>query len=132
MTAIGVFGMQVTLAFLIVGAGAVMVCGADLTVRAFDALGYGASPRLLIGTAEIIAGACMLVPRSALVGVAVLVMLWLGVSGTIVFHAAAAGYRSASAAPITDRRLDWTINRNCGADSLATTCGIRRSPGWDI
>jgi hypothetical protein len=131
MKATAVFGLQVALALLIVGAGALMVSGVNSMAPAFEGLGYGASPRLLVGTAEIIAGACMLIPRSALLGVAVLITLWLGVSGTIVVNAAASGYRAASAAPIAERRLE-IINRNCATHGRAMTCGIRRSPGWDI
>jgi hypothetical protein len=132
MKTVAVCGMQITLALIIAGAGATLVSGVDVMARVLDGLGHGTWPRLLIGTAEIVAGVCMLIPRSALFGVAVLMSLSLGVSGVIILDPATARNRFAAASSLTDERFDSSIAGGCRTASPATSCGLRRSPGWDI
>src|SRR5204863_106134 len=111
MKAFAIAGLQLILALIIAGAGSAMILGADVTVRVFDNLDLGATPRMLIGAVEMLAGLCLLLPRSAMIGSAVLVALCASVSGAIIADAARDNARvplSGIAAP----RVEAAVGRN--------------------
>jgi uncharacterized membrane protein len=127
MKGFAVAGLQLTLALIVAGAGSAMILGADVTVRAFDNLNLGATPRMLIGAVEMLAGMCLLLPRSAMIGSAVLIALCASVSGAIIADAARDNQRvplSGIAAPRVEPAL--------GRDGIAAPHVLLSAASRDI
>jgi DoxX-like family len=129
MRAVTIFAMQATFAVIVAGSGAAMILGSDVAVRAFAHLGLGPTPRMLIGTVETMAGLCLLLPRSALLGAAVLIALCLSMSGAIIADAAH-GSSLGSAAPVSPPRIAHALARSC--DGSLTPPNRFVPPGQDI
>lgn len=79
-----IFATQAALALVIAGLGVAVISGPEVVLRAFESVGLGAAPRLFVGTIEVAAGLCLLIPRSAMVGVAVLMAVSVGASVVII------------------------------------------------
>ena len=80
-------GMQVSLALVVTAAGVCSISSIDVVVRSFEDAGLGASLRLLFGSIEIVAGVCLLTPRSAKFATVALMCLSAGMGGVIASQA---------------------------------------------
>jgi uncharacterized membrane protein YphA (DoxX/SURF4 family) len=110
--------LQVSVALAVAAAGIAKVSGLGVMVQAFDELGLGTSLRLCIGTIEILAGLCLLTPRSVAIGTAVLTCLCFGTFGAIVAHSTRAEDRSVLApAQLATSRIHLAIDHVCDTGS---------------
>src|SRR5207237_207757 len=76
--------MQAAMGLTALAAGVAKIAGADFMVDAFDALGLGASFRLLAGAVEVMGGLCLLMPKAGLLGAVMLGSVVVGAAGLTV------------------------------------------------
>jgi hypothetical protein len=107
-----------------------MVTGADIMVRAFDGLALGSTFRLVVGSVEILAGLCLLAPRSAAAGAAVLTCLTIAVMGFSMIQMASGNTNlvlaKAQAAPL----IHEAVVGNCDASQRDLSQPLKRE--WNI
>ena len=84
MYGIAIYGMQAAMGLTALAAGVAKIAGADFMVDAFDALGLGASFRLLAGAVEVMGGLCLLMPKAGLLGAVMLGSVVVGAAGLTV------------------------------------------------
>jgi hypothetical protein len=107
-----------------------MVAGADIMVRAFDGLGFGTSFRLFVGVVEILAGLCLLAPRSAAVGAALLTCLTIGVMGASMLQMAGGNTHLVMARGQAAAQIHQAVVGSCDAAKSGFGIGSRRD--WNI
>jgi hypothetical protein len=108
----GVFVLQAALAVTIVGLGGATLVGGNAIAQAFAHVGAGSGVRFLIGAIEIAAGLCLLLPRTAMIGVAALIALSIGISGVIMRDATRTIHDStevAATAPRLERAFEGGV-----------------------
>ena len=87
---IAIYGMQVLVGIIAVAAGYAKLSGMGLMVEQFAALGLGRGFLMVAGSAEIIAGLCLLMPRGGILGAVLLTCVMVGAMGVTIGHVASA------------------------------------------
>ncbi|MBM3527946.1 MAG: hypothetical protein FJX62_07625 [Alphaproteobacteria bacterium] len=87
---IGIYGVQVTLGLIALASGYAKLSGAALMVQQFQALGLGHGFLFAAGTAEILAGLCLLLPRGGILVAVLLTGVMVGALGMTIGHVASA------------------------------------------
>lgn len=87
---ISIYGMQVALGAIALAAGYAKLSGAALMVQQFQVLGLGHGFLFAAGTAEILAGLCLLLPRGGILGAVLLSCVMVGALGMTIGHVASA------------------------------------------
>ena len=130
MKTITICGIQVLLALVVLAAGTAMVTGADIMVRAFDGLALGSSFRLVVGSVEILAGMCLLAPRSAAAGAAVLTCLTIGVMSFSMIQLASGNSHLVLAKAQAAPQIHQAVIGNCDAAKRDLVLPLKRD--WNI
>jgi len=129
MKTITIWGLQISVALVVLAFGIAKVSGADIMVTLFDGLGFGSSLRLVIGTVEIVAGLCLLVPQAAVIGAALLVCLSFGVMGITVAQMA---HSQARPAATTASFVTPGIHPAIAGKASAPVRSVGARPEWSI
>jgi uncharacterized membrane protein YphA (DoxX/SURF4 family) len=87
---ISIYAAQVLLGAIAMAAGYAKLTGAGLMVHQFEAIGLGHGFLTVAGTAEIIAGLCLLMPRGGILGALLLTCVMVGALGITIGHVASA------------------------------------------
>jgi uncharacterized membrane protein YphA (DoxX/SURF4 family) len=87
---IGIYSVQVVLGAIAIAAGYAKLSGAGLMVQQFQVLGLGHGFLFAAGTAEIVAGLCLLLPRGGILGAVLLSCVMVGALGMTIGHVASA------------------------------------------
>ena len=87
---ISIYAAQILLGVIAIAAGYAKVTGAGLMVQQFQAIGLGQGFLMVAGTAEIIAGFCLLLPRGGILGAVLLTCVMVGALGVTIGHVASA------------------------------------------
>jgi uncharacterized membrane protein YphA (DoxX/SURF4 family) len=87
---ISIYGMQVALGAIALAAGYAKLSGAGVMVQSFQTLGLGYGFLFVAGTAEILAGLCLLMPRGGILGAVLLSCVMVGALGMTIGHVASA------------------------------------------
>jgi uncharacterized membrane protein YphA (DoxX/SURF4 family) len=93
---ISIYTAQILLGAIAIAAGYAKLGGSGLMVQQFQAIGLGQGFLMIAGTAEIVAGVCLLLPRGGILGALLLTCVMVGALGMTIGHVA-----SATAAPAT-------------------------------
>ena len=123
---ISIYAAQILLGMIAIGAGYAKLSGAGVMVHHFHAIGLGQGFLTVAGTAEIVAGLCLLLPRGGILGALLLACVMVGALGMTLGHVA---QRQCSTGPRADRT---------GVSSPATTPApvksrfFRQRTEWDI
>ena len=87
---ISIYAAQILLGVIAIAAGYAKLTGAGLMVQQFQAIGLGQGFLMVAGTAEIVAGLCLLLPRGGILGALLLTCVMVGALGMTIGHVASA------------------------------------------
>ena len=127
MKTITLYGLQILVGFVALAAGYAKLTGMGFVAEPFAMIGLGKTFLMLAGTAEVLAGLCLLFPRSGVVGAVLLATIMVGTMGaslgTVISH-------RAEAAPLTVSQTFRTAVQNDA--SVLPVVVVKKSRGWDI
>jgi uncharacterized membrane protein YphA (DoxX/SURF4 family) len=87
---ISIYAAQILLGVIAIAAGYAKITGAGLMVHQFQAIGLGQGFLTVAGTAEIVAGLCLLLPRGGILGALLLTCVMVGALGITIGQVASA------------------------------------------
>ena len=125
MKTIALYGLQMLVGLVALAAGYAKVTGMGFMAEPFAMIGLGNTFLMIAGTVEILAGLCLLFPRSGVVGAVLLVTVMVGTAGaslgTVISHRGDA----------TQMTVSHTF-RTAVQDEMVKPVIIKKSQGWDI
>jgi len=125
MKTITLYGLQILVGFVALAAGYAKLTGMGFVAEPFAMIGLGKTFLMLAGGAEILAGFCLLFPRSGVVGALLLATVMVGTMGASVGHAIS---RSGAEQPA----MSQTFRTAVQGDVMVRPVVITKSQGWDI
>jgi len=125
MKTIALYGLQMLVGLVALAAGYAKLTGMGFIAEPFAMIGLGQTFLVLAGTAEILAGLCLLFPRSGVVGALLLTSVMVGTMGASLGHV------------ISSRGGDQliamqTYRTAVQADAMVKPVVFKKSQGWDI
>src|SRR3954467_15592665 len=126
MKTIAFYGLQALVGLVALAAGYAKLTGMGFMAEPFAAIGLGQTFLTVAGVAEILAGLCLLFPRSGVVGAALMAAVMVGTMGASLGHAISA--RGSEQTAVTQ-----TFRTAAPADTMVLPAtAIKKSQGWDI
>ena len=125
MKTIALYGLQMLVGLVALAAGYAKLTGMGFMAEPFAMIGLGKSFLMIAGTVEILAGLCLLFPRSGVVGAVLLATVMFGTMG-------------ASLGTVISQRGDaahLTVShtfRTAVQDNMVKPVVLKKSQGWDI
>lgn len=124
MKTIALYGLQMLVGLVALAAGYAKLTGMGFMAEPFAMIGLGNGFLMIAGTVEILAGLCLLFPRSGVVGAVLLATVMVGTMG-------------ASLGTAISQRGDATqfvsqTFRTAVQDGMVKPVVIKASQGWDI
>ena len=125
MKTIALYGLQMLVGLVALAAGYAKLTGMGFMAEPFAMIGLGKSFLMIAGTVEILAGLCLLFPRSGVVGAVLLATVMFGTMG-------------ASLGTVIGQRGDnahLTVShtfRTAVQDNMVKPVVIKKSQGWNI
>jgi uncharacterized membrane protein YphA (DoxX/SURF4 family) len=120
---ISIYAAQILLGVIAIAAGYAKLTGAGLMAEQFQVIGLGQGFLTVAGTAEILAGLCLLLPRGGILGAVVLTCVMVGALGMTIGHVA-----SGAAAPASSyMATSYQTNQDAGTIRI-----FRQRTEWDI
>ena len=126
MKTIALYGLQMLVGLVALAAGYAKLTGMGFIAEPFAMIGLGKTFLMLAGAAEILAGLCLLFPRSGVVGALLLATVMVGTMGASLGHAIQPQRRRRS------RRCRRPSAPPCRATRWCRPVVIKKSQGWDI
>jgi hypothetical protein len=122
MKTIALYGLQVLVGLVALAAGYAKLTGMGFVAEPFAMIGLGKSFLMAAGAAEILAGLCLLFPRSGVLGAVLLTTVMVGTMGASLGHA------------ISGRGADPLVQtyRTAAPVDLMKPVVFKKSQGWDI
>jgi putative oxidoreductase len=121
-----IYGLQAMVGMVALAAGAAKIAGADFMVQPFEAIGLGSTFRLVAGSAELLGGLCLLLPRGGVIGAFLMACVMVGVMGATVGHAVTQGAQPATQQVFVAKTFQAVTGKAQGAVTIG------RHQGWDI
>jgi uncharacterized membrane protein YphA (DoxX/SURF4 family) len=128
---ISIYAVQVLLGVIAIAAGYAKITGAGLMVQQFQTLGLGQGFLTVAGSAEIIAGLCLLMPRGGILGAVLLTCVMVGALGVTIGHVASAVAQPAAVTHHTSFNPQ-AIAKTGRHDTGMVVTIQRKSDGWSI
>ena len=125
MKTIALYGLQMLVGLVALAAGYAKLTGMGFVAEPLAMIGLGKTFLILAGTAEVLAGLCLLFPRSGVVGALLLATVMVGTMGASVGHAIS---RSGAEQPA----MSQTFRAAVQDDVMIRPVVITKSQGWDI
>jgi len=125
MKTIALYGLQAIVGLVALAAGYAKLTGMGFMAEPFATIGLGQAFLTVAGVAEILAGLCLLFPRS-------------GVIGAVIMASVRGGTRGASLGHVISHRGDATqmtvshTFRASAPDHMVRPVVIKKGEGWDI
>ena len=88
MTTIAFYALQVLTGLIAFTVGYAKLSGMSVIVQPFELMGLGQGFQSVAGSLEIVAGLCLLFPRSGLIGAVLLTSVTISTLGVTIGHAA--------------------------------------------
>jgi uncharacterized membrane protein YphA (DoxX/SURF4 family) len=127
MKTIALYGLQMLAGLVALAAGYAKLAGMDFMAAPFAMIGLGNTFLVIAGIVEIVAGLCLLYPRSGVVGAVLLATVMIGTMGaslgTVISHRGDAQQSTAS------QTLRTAVGQGSG---MVKSVIIKKSQGWDI
>jgi hypothetical protein len=124
MKTIALYGLQILVGFVALAAGYAKLTGMGFVAEPFAMIGLGKTFLMLAGSAEVLAGFCLLFPRSGVVGALLLATVMVGTIGASVGHAIS--HRGDETA------VSQTFRTAVQGDVMVKPVLIKKSQGRDI
>ena len=125
MKTIALYGLQMLVGFVALAAGYAKLTGMGFVAEPLAMIGLGKTFLILAGTAEVLAGLCLLFPRSGVVGALLLATVMVGTMGASVGHAIS---RTGADQPAVSQTFRTAVQ----GDVMVRPVVITKSQGWDI
>src|SRR6185312_16797498 len=125
MKTIALYGLQMIVGLVALAAGYAKLTGMGFVAEPFAMIGLGQTFLIAAGTVEILAGLCLLFPRSGVVGALLLVTVMVGTMGASVGHAI-------SQTGADQPAMTQTFRTAIQGDTMVRPVVIKKSQGWDI
>jgi hypothetical protein len=127
MKTITLYGLQMLVGLVALAAGYAKLTGMGFIAEPFAMIGLGKTFLMLAGVAEILAGLCLLFPRSGVVGALLLTSVMVGTMG------ASLGHVISSRGNTDALTVSQTFRTAVQADAMVRPAVvIKKSQGWDI
>jgi len=126
MKTIALYGLQMLVGLVALAAGYAKLTGMGFMAEPFAMIGLGKSFLMIAGTVEILAGLCLLFPRSGVVGALLLTTVMVGTMGASLGHVIS--HRN-DASQLT---VSQTYRTAVQQDAIVKPVVFQRSQGWDI
>jgi DoxX-like family len=123
MKTIALYGLQMLVGLVALAAGYAKLTGMGFVAEPFAMIGLGKTFLMLAGAAEILAGLCLLFPRSGVVGALLLTSVMVGTMGASLGHV------------ISTRGNDQVASQTVRAAAqheMVKPIVFKKSQGWDI
>jgi uncharacterized membrane protein YphA (DoxX/SURF4 family) len=126
MKTIVLYGLQMLVGLVALAAGYAKLTGMGFIAEPLAMIGLGQTFLILAGSAEILAGLCLLFPSSGVIGALLLASVMVATMGATVGHA------------VTHRAADQSVSpaafrTSAPADGMVRPAVvIKKSQGWDI
>ena len=88
MTTIAFYALQVLMGLIAFAAGYAKLSGMSVMIEPFELIGLGQGFQSVAGSLEIVAGLCLLFPRSGLIGAVLLTSVTITTLGVTIGHVA--------------------------------------------
>jgi uncharacterized membrane protein YphA (DoxX/SURF4 family) len=125
MKTITLYGLQIMVGLVALAAGYAKLSGMAFVAEPFAMIGLGKTFLTLAGSAEVLAGLCLMFPRAGVIGAVLLasvVVCTMGASvGYVISHRGGA-----------EGALSQTLRTGMHGDAIVKSVIIRKSQGWDI
>jgi len=125
MKTIALYGLQMLVGFVALAAGYAKLTGMGFVAEPFAVIGLGKTFLMLAGTAEVLAGLCLLFPRSGVIGALLLATVMVGTMGASVGHVIS--HRGGD-----ETAVSQTFRTAVQGDAMVKSVVIKKSQGWDI
>jgi uncharacterized membrane protein YphA (DoxX/SURF4 family) len=125
MKTITLYGLQMIVGLVALAAGYAKLTGMGFVAEPFAMIGLGKTFLIAAGTAEVLAGLCLLFPRSGVVGALLLAIVMVGTMGASVGHAISQNGAGHSV-------VSQTVRTAVQGDAMVRPVVIKKSQGWDI
>ena len=125
MKTISLYGLQALVGLVALAAGYAKLTGMDFVAEPFAIIGLGKTFLTVAGTAEIVAGLCLLFPRSGVIGAVLMATVMVGTMG------ASLGHVISHRGDATQMTVSHTF-RASAPDHMVHPVVIRKGEGWDI
>ena len=124
MKTIALYGLQMLVGLVALAAGYAKLTGMGFMAEPFAMIGLGKSFLMIAGMVEILAGLCLLFPRSGVVGAVLLATVMVGTMGASLGH-------------VISNRGDQTVASQTyrtavQADVMVKPVVFTKGQGWDI
>jgi uncharacterized membrane protein YphA (DoxX/SURF4 family) len=121
MKTIALYGLQMLVGLVALAAGYAKLTGMGFVAEPFAMIGLGKTFLVLAGAAEVLAGLCLLFPRSGVVGALILTSVMVGTMGASVGSA------------ISARGGDQVVTHRAAVQQqMIAPIVFKKSQGWDI
>ncbi len=125
MKTIALYGLQALVGLVALAAGYAKLTGMGFMAEPFAAIGLGQTFLTLAGTAEILAGLCLLFPRSGAIGAVLMATVMVGTMG------ASLGHMISHRGDAIQMTVSHTF-RASAPDHMVRPVVIKKGEGWDI
>ena len=126
MKTIALYGLQMLVGLVALAAGYAKLTGMGFMAEPFATVGLGKTFLMIAGTVEILAGLCLLFPRSGVVGAVMLATVMVGTMGATLGTAIS---QRGDAQQLT---VSQTFRTTMQADQMIKPMVFKKSQGWDI
>lgn len=124
MKTIALYGLQMIVGLVALAAGYAKLTGMGFMAEPFAMIGLGQTFLLVAGTVEVLAGLCLLFPRSGLIGALLLTTVMVGTVGASV--GTAISHRGDGAVAVSQTQ------RTALQSGVMMPVAVKKSQGWDI
>jgi uncharacterized membrane protein YphA (DoxX/SURF4 family) len=125
MKTIALYGLQALVGLVALAAGYAKLTGMEFVAEPFAMIGLGKTFLTVAGSVEIVAGLCLLFPRSGVVGAVLMATVMVGTMG------ASLGHVISHRGDATHMTVSHTF-RASAPDHMVRPVVIKKGEGWDI
>jgi len=125
MKTIALYGLQAIVGLVALAAGYAKLTGMGFMAEPFATIGLGQAFLTVAGVAEILAGLCLLFPRSGVIGAVIMATVMVGTMG------ASLGHVISHRGDATQVTVSHTF-RTSAPDQMVRPVVIKKGEGWDI
>jgi hypothetical protein len=125
MKTIALYGLQMLVGLVALAAGYAKLTGMGFVAEPFAMIGLGKTFLMCAGTVEILAGLCLLFPRSGVIGAVLMATVMVGTVGASLGHVIS--HRNDA----TQMTVSHTF-RASAPDQMVRPVVIKKGEGWDI
>ena len=126
MKTIALYGLQALVGLVALAAGYAKLTGMGFMAEPFATIGLGQAFLTVAGVAEILAGLCLLFPRSGVIGAVLMATVMVGTMGASVGHVIS------QRGDATQMTVSHTFRTSAQDAMVRPAIVIKKSQGWDI